>query len=101
MSRSALTFSTISPCPRHADADFRKAGEELLAFRLKFGNEMEENWGALFRTYPVEVRLWMRMGLRKMLPEISGLCSVRCVRHVERAEVIGVGEFNRVEMKCS
>lgn len=68
----ALRFVSLSAAG-HADADFRKAGEELLAFRLKFGNEMEENWGVLFRTYPVEVRLWMRMGLKKTLPEISGL----------------------------
>ncbi|MBP3407021.1 MAG: hypothetical protein J6N18_13050 [Kiritimatiellae bacterium] len=40
---------------------------------VKFGNEMKENWGVLFRTYPVDVRLWMRMGLKKTLPEISGL----------------------------
>ena len=40
---------------------------------MKFGNEMKENWGVLFRTYPVDVRLWMRMGLKKTLPEISGL----------------------------
>lgn len=53
------------------DADFRKAGEELLAFRLKYGDEMEENWGALFRTYPVEVRLWMRMRIKKTFPEIA------------------------------
>jgi len=49
---------------------------------------MEANRGVLFLMYPVEVRLWMRMGLRKTLPEISDLCSVRCVRHVERAEVM-------------
>ena len=40
---------------------------------MKFGNEMKENWGVLFRTYPVEVLLWMRMGLKKTLSEISGL----------------------------
>ena len=66
----ALRFVTLSAAG-HADADFRKAGEELLAFRLKHGKEMEENWGALFRTYPVEVRLWVRMGLKKRFPEIS------------------------------
>ena len=68
----ALRFVAFSMAG-HADADFRKAGEELLAFRLKHGKEMEENWGALFRTYPVEVRLWIRMGLKRMFPEISGL----------------------------
>lgn len=66
----ALRFVTLSTAG-HADSDFRKAGEELLAFRLKHGAEMEENWGALFRTHPVEVRLWMRMRIKKQFPEIT------------------------------
>ena len=66
----ALRFVTLSTAG-HADSDFRKAGEELLAFRLKHGAEMEENWGALFRTHPVEVRLWMRMHIKKQFPEIT------------------------------
>jgi hypothetical protein len=66
----ALRFVTQSTAG-HADCDFRKAGDELLAFRLKHGAEMEENWGALFRTYPVEVRLWMRMHIKKQFPEIT------------------------------
>ena len=66
----ALRFVAFSTAG-HADADFRKAGDELLAFRLKHGKEMEENWGALFRTYPVEVRLWMRMHIKKRFPEMT------------------------------
>ena len=66
----ALRFVTLSTAG-HADSDFRKAGEELLAFRLKHGVEMEENWGVLFRTHPVEVRLWMRMRIKKQFPEIT------------------------------
>jgi hypothetical protein len=66
----ALRFVTYSTAG-HSDEDFRKAGDELLAFRLKYGDEMEENWGALFRTYPVEVRLWMRMRISRKFPEIT------------------------------
>lgn len=66
----ALRFVTLSTAG-HAESDFRKAGDELLAFRLKHGVEMEENWGALFRTHPVEVRLWMRMRIKKQFPEIT------------------------------
>ena len=66
----ALRFVTLSTAG-HAESDFRNAGEDLLAFRLKHGDEMEENWGALFRAYPVEVRLWMRMHIKKRFPEIT------------------------------
>ena len=66
----ALRFVTFSTAG-HSDADFRKAGEELLAFRLKHNEEMAECWGALFRTFPVEVRLWMRMKINKIFPEIT------------------------------
>ena len=66
----ALRFVTLSTAG-HADADFRKAGDELLAFRLAHKDDMVENWGALFRAYPVEVRLWMRMGLKKRFPEVT------------------------------
>lgn len=66
----ALRFVTFSTAG-HSDADFRKAGEELLAFRLKHNGEMAECWGALFRTHPVEVRLWMRMKINKIFPEIT------------------------------
>ena len=66
----ALRFVTLSTAG-HSDNDFRKAGEELLAFRLAHKDEMTENWGALFRAHPVEVRLWMRMKLKKRFPEIK------------------------------
>lgn len=66
----ALRFVTLSTAG-HEDSDFRKAGDELLAFRLKHGAGMEECWGVLFRTYPVEVRLWMRMRIKKRFPEIT------------------------------
>ena len=66
----ALRFVTFSTAG-HSDAEFRKAGEELLAFRLKHNEEMAECWGALFRTFPVEVRLWMRMNIKRIFPEIT------------------------------
>lgn len=66
----ALRFVTLSTAG-HADSDFRKAGDALLDFRFARKDELVDNWGQVMRCYPIEVRLWMRYGLRKRFPEMK------------------------------
>ena len=66
----ALRFVTLSTAG-HEKADFTKAGDELLDFRFAHKDELVDNWGQVMRCYPIEVRLWMRMGIRKRFPEMK------------------------------
>ena len=66
----ALRFVTLSTAG-HEKADFRKAGDELLNFRFDHKDELVDNWGQVMRCFPIEVRLWMRMGIKKRFPEMA------------------------------
>ena len=39
--------------------EFAKLGRELILKRIELKDEIDENWGLVFRAFPAEVRWWI------------------------------------------